>query len=464
MLGVCDKIVPGLLIGALHFGHLPVVFVPAGPMTSGLSNNDKSRVRELAAQGKVGRDELLQAESQAYHGLGTCTFYGTANSNQMLLEAMGLHVPGTAFVNPGAALRDELTREALRAVLGRGTGVDGQPRAEAAACTPIGRVVDEYCIVNAMVALLATGGSTNHLIHWVAVARAAGIVIDWDDFSALSDVVPLLTRVYPNGSADVNHFQAAGGPGFVIRELLDAGLMHPDARTVRPGGLREFTRIPCASATAGLAWREAGPSGDRSVVRPAVEAFSASGGLKLLLGNLGRSVIKVSAVPEDRHVVEAPARIFDSQEALHAAFAAGELDRDVVCVVRWQGPCANGMPELHKLTPPLAVLQDRGFKVALVTDGRMSGASGKVPAAIHVSPEAAAGGPLARLRDGDVVRLDALAGSLQALVPDAQWLQREALAMPEELVRDNGVGMGRELFAGMRRNALSAEEGACTWL
>ncbi len=464
LLGVCDKIVPGLLIGALHFGHLPTVFVPAGPMTSGLSNNAKAKVRELAAQGKVGRDELLQAESQAYHGLGTCTFYGTANSNQMLLEAMGLHVPGTAFVNPGATLRDELTREAVRTVLGRGTPMPGVPGADTGSCAPIGKVVNERCIVNAMVALLATGGSTNHLIHWVAVARAAGILIDWDDFSALSDVVPLLTRVYPNGSADVNHFQAAGGPGFVIRELLDAGLMHPDVLTARAGGLREFTRIPCASAAGGLSWRDAGASGDLSVVRPAADAFSASGGLKLLLGNLGRSVIKVSAVPEDRHVVQAPVRIFDSQEGLHAAFAAGELDRDVVCVVRWQGPCANGMPELHKLTPPLAVLQGKGFKVALVTDGRMSGASGKVPAAIHVSPEAAAGGPLARLRDGDVVRLDAVAGALQALVPDADWEQREVLAMPPALVHDNNLGMGRELFAGMRRNALCAEEGACTWL
>ena len=463
MLGVCDKIVPGLLIGALHFGHLPTVFVPAGPMTSGLSNNDKAKVRELAAQGKVGREELLQAEMQAYHAPGTCTFYGTANSNQMLLEAMGLHVPGTAFVNPGAALREELTREAVRTVLGRGTPqASGAPAA--APCAPIGQLVSERSIVNAMVALLATGGSTNHLIHWVAVARAAGIVIDWDDFSALSDVVPLLARVYPNGSADVNHFQAAGGPGYVIRELLDAGLMHADVLTVRQEGLRAYTQVPQAGAAGGMAWRDAGPSGDTSVVRPAAEPFSPHGGLKLLLGNLGRSVIKVSAVPADRHVVQAPARVFDSQEALQAAFKAGELDRDVVCVVRWQGPCANGMPELHKLTPPLAVLQGKGFQVALVTDGRMSGASGKVPAAIHVSPEAAAGGPLARLRDGDLVRVDAVAGSLQALVDEAEWNAREVLAMPDTLVQANGLGMGRELFAGMRRNALSAEEGACTWL
>ena len=452
MLGVCDKIVPGLLIGALHFGHLPVVFVPAGPMTSGLSNKEKAQVRERAAQGLVGRTELLAAESAAYHGEGTCTFYGTANSNQMLLEAMGLHVPGTAFVNPGEALREDLTREAVRTVLGAGAA-------------RIGELVDERCIVNAMVALLATGGSTNHLIHWVAVARAGGMVIDWDDFSALSDVVPLLARVYPNGSADVNQFQAAGGPGFVIRELMDAGLMHADVRTMRPEGLRAFTRIPQrAGATAGLTWVEAGTGGDHSVVRPAAQPFSASGGLKLLSGNLGRSVVKVSAVPLERHVVEAPCRVFDSQDALQAAFQAGALDRDVVCVVRWQGPRANGMPELHKLTPPLAVLQGRGHQVALVTDGRMSGASGNVPAAIHVSPEAAMGGPLARVRDGDVIRLDAVAGTLQALVPQAEWDSREPAQLPPALQAANGIGMGRELFAGMRRNTLSAEEGACSWL
>ncbi len=456
MLGVCDKIVPGLLIGALHFGHLPTVFVPAGPMSTGLSNNEKSKVREQAALGLVGRAELLEAESKAYHGSGTCTFYGTANSNQMLLEAMGLHVPGTAFINPGAAVREELTREAVRTVL---AGIKSRQFA------PIGLVVDERCIVNAMVALLATGGSTNHLIHWVAVARAAGIVIDWDDFSALSNVVPLLTRVYPNGSADVNQFQAAGGPGFVIRELLDAGFMHTDVLTVRSGGLREFTGIPGVNPDNGaLHWVDAGASLDDTVVRPASAPFSVTGGLKLLLGNLGRSVIKVSAVPSNLHVIEAPCRVFDSQESLHTAFSAGELDRDVVCVVRWQGPQANGMPELHKLTPPLAVLQGKGFKVALVTDGRMSGASGKVPAAIHVSPEAAAGGELAKVRDGDVIRLDAVAGSLTVLVPAEDWAARPLEIMPEELRAANGVGMGRELFAGMRRNALAAEDGACTWL
>lgn len=455
MLGVCDKIVPGLLIGALHFGHLPTVFVPAGPMTSGLSNNEKGKIREKAAQGLVGRPELLAAESAAYHGQGTCTFYGTANSNQMLLEAMGLHVPGTAFINPGEDVRQELTREAVRTVLGI---------TKAKRFAPIGRVVDERCIVNAMVALLATGGSTNHLIHWVAVARAAGIVIDWDDFSALSDVVPLLTRVYPNGSADVNQFQAAGGPGFVIRELLDAGFMHAEVLTTRAGGIREYTAIPSAKTDGTLQWADPGASKDEAVVRPAANPFSTSGGLKLLQGNLGRSVIKISAVPDDRHVIEAPCRVFDSQEALHHAFQANELNHDVVCVVRWQGPQANGMPELHKLTPPLAVLQGKGYRVALVTDGRMSGASGKVPAAIHVSPEAVAGGPLAKVRDGDLIRLDANTGTLQVLVDADEWDARPLAVMPQALRAANGIGMGRELFANFRRNALAAEEGACTWL
>ncbi|MHB1123327.1 MAG: phosphogluconate dehydratase [Ramlibacter sp.] len=466
LLGICDKIVPGLLIGVLHFGHLPAVFVPGGPMASGLANSDKAKVREQAAQGLVGRAELLDAESRAYHSPGTCTFYGTANSNQMLMEAMGLHVPGTAFVNPADELREQLTREAVRTALSM---------VKARRYTPVGRLVDERAIVNAMAALLATGGSTNHLIHWVAVARSAGITIDWDDFAQLSAVVPLMARVYPNGSADVNQFQAAGGPGFVIRELLDAGLMHEDVLTVREGGIREFTREPALAGNSlppppgeggggGIAWHDIGSSRDLDVVRPATEPFSRTGGLKLLTGNLGRSVIKVSAVPADRHVVEAPARIFDGQEELLAAFKAGELERDVVCVVRWQGPRANGMPELHKLTPPLAVLQGRGFRVALVTDGRMSGASGKVPAAIHVSPEASAGGPLAKLRDGDVVRLDADAGVLQALVPEAEWAAREAATMPQTLRQADGHGTGRELFASFRRNALSAEEGACTWL
>jgi phosphogluconate dehydratase len=454
MLGVCDKIVPGLLIGALHFGHLPTVFVPAGPMTTGLANSEKSHMRVLAAEGKVGRKELLETESKAYHGQGTCTFYGTANSNQMLLEAMGLHVPGSAFINPGSEFRDELTREALRTVLGI---VNGK------SYTPIGRLIDERCIVNAMVALLATGGSTNHLIHWVAVARAAGIVINWDDFCTLSDVVPLVARVYPNGEADVNAFQEAGGPGYVIREMLDSGLMHEDVLTVRSGGIREFTAIPEPDGQS-IRWNVAGLSKDSEVVRPVSAPFSSNGGIKVLRGNLGRSVIKISAVPEECHVIEAPARVFDSQEALQKAFAAGELDCDVVCVVRWQGPHANGMPELHKLTPPLKALQSRGFEVALVTDGRMSGASGKVPAAIHVSPEAAAGGPLAKVRDGDVIRLDALTGQLKVLIDDTEWAAREPARMPQHLRVSNAAGMGRELFAGMRHNVTSAEEGACTWL
>ena len=460
LLGICDKIVPGLLIGALHFGHLPCVFVPAGPMSSGISNSDKAKVRELYAQGKVGRDELLKSESAAYHGAGTCTFYGTANSNQMLLEAMGLHVPGSAFVHPHDELREALTREAVATALRISGRLPGQ------AARPIGQVVDERCIVNAMVALLATGGSTNHLIHWVAVARSAGILINWTDFSDLSAVVPLLARVYPNGSADVNQFQAAGGPGFVIRELLDAGLMHEDVLSVGGEGLRPYTFVPRAVGQGGAVVREplAAGSGDDSVVRGAAEPFSATGGLKLLDGNLGRAVIKVSAVPEDRHTVEAPCRIFTTQEAMLAAFKAGELERDVVVVVRFQGPHANGMPELHKLTPPLAVLQGKGFRVALVTDGRMSGASGKVPAAIHVSPEALAGGPLARLRDGDVVRVCAQTGSLTALVGDAEWAARDVARLDPAEAEVNAHGLGRELFAGLRRNVLSAEEGAITWL
>ena len=462
LLGVCDKIVPGLLIGALQFGHLPMVFVPAGPMPSGLPNKEKARIRELAAQGLVGRDALLESELKSYHSPGTCTFYGTANSNQMLMEAMGLHVPGTAFVHPADSLRDELTREAARTVL----GITKSRR-----FAPIGHVVDERAIVNAMVALLATGGSTNHLIHWVAVAQSAGITIDWNDFSALSEVVPLLTHVYPNGSADVNGFQAAGGPGLVIRELLDAGLMHDDVLTVRSGGMREYARVPVMEDAA-LVWHAVADSTDESIIRPASRPFSTTGGLKLLTGNLGRCVIKVSAVPDDRHVIEAPARVFDSQEALLESFNAGELERmclenaagGVICVVRWQGPQANGMPELHKLTPPLAVLQGKGFMVALVTDGRMSGASGKVPAAIHVSPEAAAGGPLARVIDGDVIRLDALTGELQVLVDAAEWATRQASVMPDALRRHNGVGMGRGLFQGMRARALTAEQGAMSWM
>lgn len=455
LLGICDKIVPGLLIGALHFGHLPCVFVPAGPMSSGLSNSAKSKVRERYAAGEVGRAELLEAESAAYHGPGTCTFYGTANSNQMLLEAMGLHVPGAAFVHPHDGLREALTRDAVRRVLALRQG---------ARFLPIGRLVDERTIVNAMVALLATGGSTNHLIHWVAVARAAGILIDWTDFADLSRITPLLARVYPNGQADVNEFQAAGGPGWVIRELLEGGWMHPDVQTVAGEGLAAFASNPSIEGGS-LRWQPVpATSSDETVVRPAGRPFSEEGGLKLLTGNLGRAVIKVSAVPPDRHVIEAPALVFDGQEDLLAAFNAGRLERDFVAVVRFQGPRANGMPELHKLTPPLAVLQNKGFRVALVTDGRMSGASGKVPAAIHVSPEALAGGPLAKVRDGDPIRLDATAGTLQAQVDPATWAAREAATLSDARAASNAHGLGRELFGGLRRNVLSAEEGACTWL
>jgi len=460
LLGVCDKIVPGLLIGALHFGHLPCVFVPAGPMSTGLSNSDKSKVREQFAQGLVGREQLLAAESAAYHGAGTCTFYGTANSNQMLLEAISLHVPGAAFIHPHAGLREQLTREAVRQVLAIRRGGDRY--------TPIGELVDERCIVNAMVALLATGGSTNHLIHWVAVARSAGILIDWTDFSELSAATPLLARVYPNGKADVNQFQAAGGPGFVLRELLDAGCLHGDVLTVAEGGMAAYGRVPApADETTGgaLAWHDlpATPIDD-AIVRTAAAPFGTSGGLKLLAGNLGRGVMKVSAVPEDRHVIEAPAIVFDSQEALQQAFKRGELERDFVAVVRFQGPRANGMPELHKLTPPLAVLQDKGFRVALVTDGRMSGASGKVPAAIHVSPEVLGGGPLGKVRSGDLLRVDAVAGTLDALVPPEDWTARVIEERPADLADDAAHGLGRELFGGLRRNVRSAEEGAITWL
>ena len=456
LLGVCDKIVPGLLIGALHFGHLPCVFVPAGPMSTGLSNSEKSKVREQAAQGLVGRDKLLEAESAAYHGPGTCTFYGTANSNQMLLEAMGLHVPGAAFVHPYDGLREALTREAVRSVL----SITKNQR-----FMPIGRLVDERTIVNAMVALLATGGSTNHLIHWVAVARAAGILIDWTDFSDLSKATPLLARVYPNGSADVNQFQAAGGPAFVLRELLQGGFMHADVGTVSASGMHAYTRIPQVDAQARLSWPDL-PAlpGDDSIVRTATKPFSDTGGLSLLTGNLGRAVIKISAVPQDRHIVEAPAIVFNTQEELLAAFKEGRLERDFVAVVRFQGPRANGMPELHKLTPPLAVLQGKGFKVALVTDGRMSGASGKVPAAIHVSPEALADGPLGKVRDGDVIRLDAVAGTLDALVDASTWAQRKAAVLSDEHAQINAHGLGRELFGGMRRLVRSAEEGAVTWI
>jgi phosphogluconate dehydratase len=447
-LGVCDKIVPGLLIGALAFGHLPTIFVPAGPMTSGLANKEKARIRQLFAEGKATREALLQCEADSYHSAGTCTFYGTANSNQMLMEVMGLHMPGSAFVNPNTPLRDLLTAAATR----RAANITSL----SAEYLPLAIIVSEESIVNAIVGLLATGGSTNHTLHLVAMARAAGITIDWNDFSELSDAVPLLARIYPNGSADVNHFHAAGGMGFLIRELLQAGLMHEDVETIVGRGLRAYTREPWLSPE-GLAWRDAPTqSGDTSVLRPASNPFSADGGLKLLRGNLGRSVIKVSAVKSEHRVVEAPARVFDSQDDVIKAFKAGDLARDVVVVVRHQGPRANGMPELHQLTPALSSLQSKGFKVALVTDGRMSGASGAVPAAIHVTPECLNGGPLGKVRDGDVLRLDSLAGTLDAHVPAAVWDQRPNA---DADVSRNGHGVGRELFKLFRANAAEAELG-----
>ena len=447
-LGVCDKIVPGLLMGALSFGHLPTVFVPAGPMPSGLANKEKARIRQQFAEGKCGRDALLESEAASYHSAGTCTFYGTANSNQLLMEIMGLHLPGSAFVQPNTPLRDALTAAAARRAA-RITSLGSE-------YLPLARMLDERAIVNAIVGLLATGGSTNHTLHLVAIARAAGVLIDWDDFSALSDVVPLLARIYPNGGADVNHFHAAGGVGFLIRELLGAGLLHPDVDTVAGPGLQRYTHEPWLSPE-GLAWREAPAStGDMSVLRPFNEPFSPDGGLKLLRGNLGRSVIKVSAVKAAHRIIEAPARIFDSQAGVIKAFEANELARDVVVVVRYQGPRANGMPELHKLTPALASLQDKGYKVALVTDGRMSGASGNVPAAIHVTPECSSGGPLAKLRDGDIVRLDSVAGTLGAHVPEDVWNRRETTA-PGPGGSDHG--MGRELFGLFRSHAASAEQG-----
>ena len=453
-LGVCDKIVPGLLIGALHFGHLPAVFIPAGPMTSGMSNTQKAMVRQLFTQGKIGREELLEAESQSYHDAGTCTFYGTANSNQMLMEVMGLHLPGTAFITPNTPLRDALTAAAAR----RAVEISAiSPQYE-----PVGRVVDEKTIVNAIIALLATGGSTNHTLHLVAIAKAAGIVIDWNDFDALSDVIPLLTRIYPNGEADINHFHAAGGTGFVIGELLDAGLLHADVRTIMGAGLRTQCSEPFLDATGtGVTWR-ASPavSGDESVLRTAGAPFSFDGGLRLMQGNLGRAVMKISAVKPEHRVVEAPALVFESQEAFNQAFKAGHLDRDFVAVLRFQGPRANGMPELHALTPTLGLLQDAGRRVALVTDGRMSGASGKVPAAIHVSPEVLAGGPLGLVRDGDMIRVDGEAGVLMALVDAGEWATR---SLPVADLSGNNVGMGRELFAMFRHVVSAAEEGATTF-
>ncbi|WP_404369690.1 phosphogluconate dehydratase [Sphingomonas sp. MMS24-J45] len=447
LLGICDKIVPGLLMGALRFGHLPMVFIPAGPMPSGLANKAKVAVREAFAEGKVGRDALLEAEIGAYHSKGTCTFYGTANSNQMMMEMMGLHMPGAAFVNPGTKLRQELTRAAVHRLPQIGWSGDSY--------RPLGLCVDEKAIVNAAIGLLATGGSTNHLLHLPAIAACAGIVIDWEDFDRLSKAIPLIARVYPNGSADVNGFEDAGGMAFVIRELADAGLMHRDLLTVAGADMTDYGRKPALDPTDTLGWSDPGASGDDTILRTPATPFAAEGGFRILTGNLGRACIKVSAVERERWVIEAPARVFEDQAAVLAAFQAGELDRDVVVVVRFQGPRANGMPELHKLTPALGVLQNRGFRAALVTDGRMSGASGKVPAAIHCSPEALGDGPLSRVRDGDVIRLDAEAGDLFARVDPAEWAARTPAIAPAE-----AEGMGRELFGLFRANANEAERGA----
>ena len=450
-LGVCDKIVPGLVIGALTFSHIPAVFIPAGPMTSGLPNDEKAKARQLYAEGKIGRAGLLEAESKSYHGPGTCTFYGTANSNQMLMELMGLHIPGSSFVNPNTPLRDALTIEATKRALAI--------TAQGNDFTPVGRMIDERSFVNGIVGLHATGGSTNLVLHVMAMAAAAGIVLKWDDLAALSEVTPLLARVYPNGMKDVNHFHAAGGLGYLIGQLLDGGLVHDDTRTVWGQGLEAY-RVEAKLDGEALAYEPAarGESGDPGILANVRTPFSRHGGLQMLDGNLGRAVTKISAIKEDRHVIEAPARVFHSQQALHDAFDAGELDgQDFIAVVRFQGPKANGMPELHRLLPPLGVLQDRGARVALVTDGRMSGASGKVPAAIHLTPEAASGGMIAHVRDGDPMRYDATAGRLEVLI-DADELASRGPAEADLSV--NEWGTGRELFAAFRRHAKLAEEGA----
>ena len=445
-LGVCDKIVPGLIIAASTFGHVPSIFVPAGPMTSGLPNDEKARVRNAYAAGEIGRDKLMEAEMASYHGPGTCTFYGTANTNQMLMEFMGLHLPGASFVNPGTPLREALTTAAVeRAAQITALGNDYRP---------VGEILDERAYVNGLVGLMATGGSTNLVLHLPAMARASGVILDLQDFADISEVVPLMAKVYPNGLADVNHFHAAGGLSYMIGQLLDAGLLHPDAKTVAGDGLSLYRQEP-KLRDGKLHWEDgANASLNDKILRPATDPFQPTGGLKQLTGNLGRGVIKVSAVAPDRHVIEAPARIFHDQDSVKAAFKRGEFTSDTVVVVRFQGPQANGMPELHSLTPTLSVLQERGLKVALVTDGRMSGASGKVPAAIHVSPEAASGGPLARLRDGDIIRLDATQGTLTVLAPDFD--SRTPVTVD---LTANGFGIGRELFAAFRAHVGPAETG-----
>lgn len=451
MLGICDKIVPGLLLGGLSFGHLPTVFVPAGPMPSGLPNKEKARVRQAYAEGKVGREELLEAESQSYHSAGTCTFYGTANSNQLVVEMMGLHLPGSSFVNPGTPLRDALTKAAAVQAT-RLTDLGDN-------YTPIGHVVDAKAIVNGLVALLATGGSTNHTMHLIAVARAAGYIVNWDDFSDLSNATPLLTRIYPNGHADINHFTAAGGMALLFKELLDNGLLHNDVKTICGVGLDQYTKEPVL-VDGELEWRD-GPteSLDKEVVASVATPFKPDGGLSVLGGNLGRAVMKTSALREPHCHIKAPAVVFEDQFELDAAFKAGDLDRDCIVVVRFQGPAAIGMPELHRLTPPLGVLQDRGYKVALVTDGRMSGASGKVPAAIHVTPEAYKGGLIAKVQNGDMIEINTQTGELKLLVEESELDQRQAARTDIAL---HQVGMGREMFGGMRSTLTGAEEGACS--
>jgi len=451
LLGICDKIVPGLLMGALRFGHLPTILIPAGPMPSGLANKEKQRIRQLYAEGKVGREELLESESASYHGAGTCTFYGTANSNQMMMDVMGLHMPGASFINPGTKLRQAVTRAAIHRLTE--IGWDGNDY------RPLGRCVDEKAIVNAVVGLLATGGSTNHAIHLPAMARAAGIVLDWEDFDRLSAVVPLVARVYPNGAGDVNAFHAAGGMSYVIATLIDAGLLHDDILTVAGGRLRDHARDPRIEGEELIFEAAPAESRDDDMLRPPARAFQPDGGMRLVRGNLGRATFKTSAVDPGRRTIEAPVRVFSDQDDVIRAFKAGELERDVVVVVRFQGPRANGMPELHKLTPSLGVLQDRGHRVALVTDGRMSGASGKVPAAIHLSPEAVGGGPIGRLRDGDVIRLSAEEGILEVLVDEAEFAAREEALPPAP-----AFGTGRELFAFMRHGADGAEQGASAML
>lgn len=452
MLGICDKIVPGLLLAALSFGHLPFVFIPAGPMPSGIPNKEKARVRQQFAEGKVTKEQLLAAEAASYHAAGTCTFYGTANSNQLVIEIMGLHLPGSSFVNPGTALRDALTAAAARQVT-RLTDLGDN-------YLPISQIIDAKAIVNGIVGLLATGGSTNHTMHLIAVARAAGYIVNWDDFAQLSAATPLLTRIYPNGHADINHFQQAGGMAVLIKELLNAGLLHNDVQTIAGPGLSRYTQTPTL-VDGNLVWQDSpSMSQDLTVLSTAAKPFSRHGGLEVLSGNLGRAVIKTSALREGTAVIKAPAVVFSSQHQLDAAFQAGDLNKDCIIVVRFQGPKACGMPELHKLTPPLGVLQDRGYKVALVTDGRMSGASGKVPAAIHVTPEAIEGGNLAKIQTGDLVLVDAEQGVLQLLVSEAELALRTAASL--ELTTNDSFGMGREIFGALRSQLTGAEQGACS--